>query len=106
MTDPGIKFICDLCGRMIEIGRPRFVFEGTIYCAYDGGTFDESVIQTASNLRKEIERLMKIAESRTEKELNDEVHYAFKLDLCRECRDKVYRLVDGRGGGDSGGRET
>lgn len=94
MAEEGIKFSCDLCGDLIDIGRPRFIFKGQLYCAYDGGKFDESTINTNTTIQDEIKRLIKVAESKSEKELNDEVHYAYKLDLCRTCRDKVYHLID------------
>lgn len=90
----GIKYVCDLCGELIEIGRPRFIFKGELYCAYDGAEFDETLSTSAGNLQDEIKRLMAAAERKSEKELNDEVYYSFQRDLCRACRDRIYRLID------------
>ncbi|HOJ59903.1 MAG TPA: hypothetical protein PK878_06420 [bacterium] len=95
-AEKGIKFICDLCGQMIEVGRPRFVLRGELYGAYDGGTFDETPSTPPAEMRKEIERLIALMEQRSEKELTDEVHYAFELDLCSACRSLIYRLLDRR----------
>lgn len=91
----GIKFVCDFCGRLIEIGRPRFIFKGELFCAYDGGTFDESIDAEAGvDFKAEFARLIAAAEKRSEKELSDEVHYAFELDLCSSCRKQVYLMLE------------
>ena len=94
MVEEGIKSICDFCGEMIEVGRPRYIFKGELYCAYDGGKFDESTINTQTTIQDEMKRLIKAAEFKSEKELNDEVHYPFKLDVCRQCRDQVYEMIE------------
>ncbi len=93
-NDQGIKFTCDLCGDLIEVGRPRFIFKGELYCGYEGDKFDETLNQTSNNLQEEIRKLMKAAEQKSEKELNDEVYYSFHLDLCRTCRDRMYILLE------------
>ncbi len=90
----GIKYICDFCGNLIEIGRPRFILKGEMYCAYDGSQFDETLNIDSKNLKEEMEKLIKAAEQKSEKELTDEVHYPFQLDLCRHCRDKMYQILD------------
>ncbi|MBI1390075.1 MAG: hypothetical protein GC154_16660 [bacterium] len=90
----GIKFVCDLCGQLIEIGRPRFIMKGVLYCAYDGGQFDETGDGAPADFKAELERLIELAEQRSEKELNDEVHYAFEMDLCTHCRKKMYEMLD------------
>jgi len=92
----GIKFICDLCGELIEIGRPRFVLKGELYCAYDGGTFEEMTLTPPEKIEAEMRRLIDLMEQKSEKELNDEVHYPFQLDLCRKCRDRFYDLLNSR----------
>ena len=94
MPENGIKYICDLCGSLIEIGRPRFILQGRLYCAYDGGHFDESVLQPGQSLQEEMEKIFKIVEKKSAKELNDEVHYSFSLDLCRSCRDRIYEILE------------
>ncbi len=95
MAEEGIKYICDLCGDLIDIGRPRFIFKGELYCAYDGGKFDESTMHLKTNLQEEIKKLLKAAEEKSEKELNDEVYYQYELDVCRKCRDKLYGMIAG-----------
>lgn len=95
----GIKFVCDLCGCLIEIGRPRFIMKGELFCAYDGGVFDETAGGRKKDVQHEMERLIELAEQRSEKELSDEVHFAFELDLCAPCRKKVYGMLE-RGDGD------
>ncbi|MGI6455677.1 MAG: hypothetical protein ACOX5R_08635 [bacterium] len=92
--ESGIKFICDLCGQLIEIGRPRYILKGDITCAYDGGTFDETSEMRNTTFEEEVRRLIALAETRTEKELNDEVHYPFKMDLCASCRRKIYGILE------------
>lgn len=83
-----------MCGSMIEIGRSRYIFKGELYCAHDGGTFDESEECLGSDFQEELRRLIEIAESKSEKELTDEVYYHFALDLCITCRHKVYQYLD------------
>ena len=95
-AEKGIKFVCDLCGRMIEVGRPRFILRGELFCAYDGGTFDETPSTPPAELREEMKRLIALMEQRSEKDLMDEVHFAFALDLCSSCRVLLYRLLDRR----------
>ncbi|MDX9753885.1 MAG: hypothetical protein RBU29_07990 [bacterium] len=90
----GIKFICDMCGSMIEIGRARYTFRGELFCAYDGGTFDECEGMRQADFQKELEHLIRLAEQKPEKELADEVYYQFNLDLCSVCRKKVYETLD------------
>ncbi|RJP30421.1 MAG: hypothetical protein C4527_09600 [Candidatus Omnitrophota bacterium] len=90
----GIKYICDLCGDLIEIGRPRFIWKGELFCAYDGGTFDETTHTPPEKMKDEMRRILELLEQKSEKELNDEVHYPFQMDLCRRCRDKIYQLLD------------
>ena len=70
--ESGIKFICDLCGQLIEIGRPRYILKGDITCAYDGGTFDETSEMRNTTFEEEHADWIALAETRTEKELNDE----------------------------------
>jgi hypothetical protein len=94
--EAGIKFICDLCGQLIEVGRPRYIFKGSITCAYDGGTFDETSALKNVSFDEEMRRLIALAETKSEKELNDEVHYSFEVDLCTACRGKIYRLLEGQ----------
>ncbi len=94
MTKSGIKFICDFCGDLIEVGRPRFIFKGELYCAYDGGNFNEVTITSPENIKEEMQKLIEIAEQKDEKELSDEVYYPFKIDLCRKCRDKLYKMLE------------
>ncbi len=103
----GIKFVCDMCGCLIEVGRPRFIMKGELFCAYDGGVFDESSGGKKKDVQDEMERLIELAEQRSEKELNDEVHFAFELDLCSPCRNKVYGVLErgDDGEGDEGLRE-
>lgn len=96
----GIKFVCDLCGCLIEIGRPRFIMKGELFCAYDGGVFDESTGARKKDVQQEMERLIELAEKKSEKELNDEVHFAFELDLCAPCRKKVYAILERGDDGD------
>lgn len=91
----GIKFVCDICGKLIETGRPRFVFKGELFCAYDGASFDESTPKPKdADLQQEIQRLIAICEARSEKELTDEIYYTFSIDLCASCRRKVYEMLD------------
>ncbi len=92
--DQGIKYICDCCGELIEVGRPRFIIKGELFCAYDGAQFDETLTMPPGKLQDEIRRLMEAAEQKSEKELNDEVHYPFQRDLCRACRDRIYRMLE------------
>lgn len=94
--EKGIKFICDHCGDLIEIGRPRFILEGRLYCAYDGGEFDEIPPKSKASLEDVMKQLIAEAEKKTEKELNDEVHYPYQFDLCRKCRDRIYQALDGK----------
>ncbi|MEW6233942.1 MAG: hypothetical protein AB1656_01015 [Candidatus Omnitrophota bacterium] len=95
MSNPnGIKYVCDFCGQLIEIGRPRFILKGELFGAYDGAEFDETLLPPSANIQEEMKRLIAEAEKKSEKELTDEVHYAFKADLCRACRDKFYRILD------------
>lgn len=93
-NEKGIKFVCDLCGQLIEIGRPRYIFRGELFCAYDGGTFDEISDLAHHSLQEEMQRLIKIMEQKSEKELGDEVHYAFSLDLCPSCRKRIYHILE------------
>lgn len=92
--EKGIKFVCDLCGQLIEIGRPRFIFRGELFCAYDGGVFDETTNIPRESMRQEMQKLIEMMERRSEKDLNDEVHYAFALDLCPACRRRIYRILE------------
>ncbi len=94
MADEGIKYSCDLCGNLIEIGRARYMFHGGLTAAYDGAEFDETHGGSRQEIRDEIQRLMKVAEQKSEKELTDEVYYAFSLDICSQCRDKLYRILE------------
>lgn len=90
----GIKFVCDGCGQLIEIGRPRFIFRGELFCAYDGGTFDETSDSPRESLQQEMQKLLNLLETKSEKELNDEVHYAFTMDLCPACRNRIYQILE------------
>jgi len=92
--EKGIKFVCDLCGQLIEIGRPRFIFRGELFGAYDGGTFDETLDIPHETIREEMQKLIERMEKRTEKDLNDEVYYPFALDLCPSCRERIYRILE------------
>ncbi|MBN2329047.1 MAG: hypothetical protein JXR73_18040 [Candidatus Omnitrophica bacterium] len=92
--EKGIKFVCDLCGQLIEIGRPRFILRGEIFCAYDGGQFDETTDIPRESIRQEMQKLIDMMEKRNEKDLNDEVHYAFNLDLCPACRKRIYSILE------------
>ncbi len=94
VKDQGIKYICDFCGDLIEIGRPRFVLKGELFCAYDGGTFDETTLTPPEKIKDEMTKIIDMLEKKSEKEVNDEVHYPFQYDLCRKCRDRVYRLLE------------
>lgn len=89
----GIKYACDCCGQLIEAGRPRYILRGELFCAYDGGTIDESASAKPKDFASEMKRLIELAEHRSEKELQDEVHYAFEIDLCQSCRDMMYQQV-------------
>lgn len=99
--EKGIKFICDLCGQLIEVGRARYIFKGELTCAYDGAHFDETP-HTQGSAIEEMKRLIEIAEQKSEKELTDEVHYAFQLDLCASCRGDVYHWLEMRINADKG----
>ncbi len=89
----GIKFVCDLCGELLEEGRPRFICRGELLCAFDGLEIDEDIARSPAKIRQEIEQLIKELEKRSPREVNDEVYFPFALDLCRRCRDKVYDLL-------------
>lgn len=91
--EKGIKFVCDLCGELLEEGRPRFICRGELLCAFDGLEIDEDMYRSSESIQEEIERLIKELEKRTEQELNDEVYFPFAIDLCRRCRDKLYGLL-------------
>lgn len=93
-SNKGIKFVCDICGCLIEIGRPRYVMKGELYCAYDGAGFDETSESEVKDPKAEMARLIELAEQKTEKELSDEIHFAFDLDLCSECRLKIYEQLE------------
>ncbi len=93
-SQKGIKFICDLCGQMIEVGRPRFIFKGELFCAYDGGKFDETSDIPQESFADEMKRLIAAMEKRTEKDLNDEVHYQYEMDLCPKCRIRIYNIIE------------
>ena len=83
-----------MCGSMIETGRPRYIFKGELYCAYDGETFDETLDLSKKDFKTELKKLIQQAEKKTEKELMDEVYYNFKLDLCGSCRKKIYDYLE------------
>ncbi|HPO08990.1 MAG TPA: hypothetical protein PLZ55_10010 [bacterium] len=89
----GIKFLCDLCGELLEEGRPRFICRGEIFCAFDGLEIEEDLERSPESVRAEMERLIREMEKRTEEDLRDEVHFPFRLDLCRKCRDRIYRAL-------------
>lgn len=92
--EKGIKFICDICGQLIEVGRTRYILKGELTCAYDGGRFDETSERRGTSFEEELRRLIEAAEKKSEKELIDEVHYPFEMDLCAACRAKLYRFLE------------
>jgi len=96
MASKGIKYVCDRCGKLIDIGSPRFIFKGELTAAYDGGIFDETHGGTSEEIQDEMKRLIELAEQKSGKELNDEVHYSFKMDLCIHCRNEIYQTIENR----------
>ncbi len=95
-SEKGIKFICDLCGQLIEVGRPRFIFKGQLFCAYDGEKFDETIDIPQKSFAEEMKRLIEEMEKRSEKDLNDEVYYQFEIDLCPKCRLRIYNIIENK----------
>jgi hypothetical protein len=93
----GIKFICDLCGELLEDGRPRFICRGELLCAFDGLEMDEDLDRSSESILEEMERLIRELEKRPEQDLNDEVYFPFAVDLCRRCRDRLYALLKSGG---------
>ena len=91
--EKGIKFVCDLCGELLEEGRPRFIIRGELFCAFDGLEIDEDMDRSSESIREEMKRLIQKLEKRSEEEVRDEVHFPFEVDLCRTCRDKFYALL-------------
>ena len=91
--EKGIKFVCDLCGGLLEEGRPRFIIRGELFCAFDGLEIEDDMDRSSESIREEMKRLIQKLEKRSEEEVRDEVHFPFKADLCRSCRDKFYVLL-------------
>ncbi|MFH1738153.1 MAG: hypothetical protein ABIH23_04035 [bacterium] len=91
--EKGIKFVCDLCGELLEDGRPRFVCRGELFCGFEGLEIDEDLERTPESIQEELTQLIKELEKRPERELTDEVYFPFTLDLCRRCRDRVYAVL-------------
>ena len=94
--EKGIKFVCDLCGELLEEGRPRFICRGVLFGAFDGLEIEDDLPRSPESIEQEMRRLIKELEKRTEQDLSDEVYFPFNLDLCRRCRDELYaRLKSG-----------
>ena len=94
--EKGIKFVCDFCGELLEEGRPRFICRGELFCGFEGLEIDDDLDRSPESIQQEIQQLIQELEKRPEQELTDEVYYPFAFDLCRRCRDQLYRFLKSR----------
>jgi hypothetical protein len=79
-----ITHACDRCGCPIEKGELRYVARIEVFAAAD--PLEVTSEDLGADTRREIERLIESCAGRSEDELMQDVHVAFKFDLCRRCQ--------------------
>jgi hypothetical protein len=81
---PMITHLCDRCGSPIEAGQLRYVARIEVFAAADPLQVTREDLE--GDTRDEIDRLIEQCAGKSEEELMQDVHVAFKFDLCRRCQ--------------------
>lgn len=79
-----VKRTCDRCGQPILEGELRYLAKIQVSAAYD--PLQISFEDLLKDHRHDMERLLKVCEGMTEKELMQDVYVDFQFDLCRPCQ--------------------
>ena len=82
-------YLCDRCAQEIKNGVGRYTLNAELFAAKTPIVFTEQ--DRNRNFRKEIDELIHQMESMNPDELCDEVYVTYQFDLCKPCRDKIYR---------------
>jgi len=75
---------CDSCGRQLPRPQGRFIVEIKLYASPEMEITKEELEKDS---RKEYERLLKELKHMDTRKLEEEVFVAYKLTLCKKCRD-------------------
>jgi hypothetical protein len=76
---------CDRCGKSLLIGEPvRYLARVEVAAAYDPPELTRADLER--DFDAEIRRLVRTAEARDAKELEEEVALVRRFDLCPPCR--------------------
>jgi hypothetical protein len=88
-----LVYVCDRCGEEIKNDASRYTLKTELFAAKTPIVFTEK--DRTRNFRKEIEDLIRQMETMNPDELCDEVYITYQFDLCKPCRDKMYRQFKG-----------
>ncbi|MDI6732483.1 MAG: hypothetical protein QME51_00410 [Planctomycetota bacterium] len=84
------NLICDRCGRGLLINEDvRYEVTVEIKSAYDPMEITDEDLRR--NFTKDLARLLKVMEDKTEEELQDEVYKIFRFDICLQCQKELLK---------------
>ncbi len=87
-----IRFVCDRCLKLSNIGEQRYVFSAELFAAFDGLEITEDDL--SKDLKSEINELVKSMENIDSDLLQNEVHKFYDLSLCKQCRDELFQFLN------------
>lgn len=87
--------VCDRCDdELLVESDVRYVMKVDVQAAYDPMELTREDLQ--QDFQAEFEKILRQLEGSSKRELNDQVHYQAKLDLCPRCQREVLKFLGTR----------
>jgi len=80
-----IHYSCDLCGKDLPAGTPRYVVRIEVFAAVEPDQEDPELMDKPDQV---IQEMLQKMEQMSLKEIEDGNYRIFRYDLCRECQTK------------------
>ena len=80
-----IHYSCDLCGKDLPAGTPRYVVRIEVFAAAEQDQSDPDLMDKPDEI---IQEMLQKMEQMSLKEIEDGNYRIFRYDLCRQCQRK------------------
>ena len=78
-----IHYSCDLCGKDLPTGSPRYTVRIEIFAAAEADSTDPDLLNKPDEI---IQQMLEKMEQMSLKEIEDGNYRIFRYDLCRQCQ--------------------
>ena len=80
-----IHYSCDLCGKDLPAGAPRYTVRIEVFAAAEADQEDPELLDKPDQV---IQEMLQKMEQMSLKEIEDGNYRIFRYDLCRECQNR------------------